>query len=112
MSMEEVYKLLEEVEENVKEVKEEFDEVIDLTENSPDFSILMLRKENIVIFHCIGGYTCKTTAIVFDHSDDAIMFSEIIKKIVENFGGLGFDIESFISFIKNSFDFEVVELNK
>ncbi|MEM1542728.1 MAG: hypothetical protein QXV82_08895 [Ignisphaera sp.] len=108
-----IYKLLEEVEEKeVEELKEMFDEVVDLTRNNPDFSILMLRKKNIVIFHCVGGYLCKTVAINFNTSDDAETFSKITKEFTRHFGGLAFDVESYVNFVKNSFELEVVGLNE
>lgn len=107
--------ILEKLEEgvNISKLREEFDDVIDLTKNNPDFSVYMLRKENFVIIYCTDRYYCKNYVLVFNNEEKA----EALVKIAENlseelFGQIAFSANEFVMFIKNTMldDVKVEEL--
>jgi len=98
---------------NVSRLREEFDEVIDLTKNNTDFSVYMLRKENVIIIYCTDRYYCKNYVLVFSNEEKARALVEIAEKLSKELSGqLAFSANEFVMFIKNTMldEVEVEEL--
>ncbi|MEM2388622.1 MAG: hypothetical protein QW215_00105 [Ignisphaera sp.] len=98
---------------DILKLREEFDDVIDLTKNNPDFSVYMLRKENVIIIYCTDRYYCKNYVLVFNNKEKAEALVEIAEKLSEElFGQLAFSANWFVMFIKNTMldDVEVEEV--
>ncbi|MEM1724619.1 MAG: hypothetical protein QXD86_06875 [Candidatus Bathyarchaeia archaeon] len=121
MSQEQIQEKIKEIKEelermegiNISELREMFDDVIDLTINNPDFSVFMLRKENFVIIYCTDRYYCKNYALVFNNKEKAEALVEIAEKLSEElFDQFAFSANEFVTFIKNTMldDVKVEEL--
>lgn len=109
-TFEKIRKIFKELNEKKVSEIEEIEEAVDLTKNNSDISVYMILKDNIVLFDD-GGYH-KTYAIIFNDTESARIFYNIVKELAEKiFNNFGFDTDIFINFIRNSSEFKVVELN-
>ncbi|MEM2390227.1 MAG: hypothetical protein QW215_08315 [Ignisphaera sp.] len=66
---------------DVSKLREDFDNVINLTKNNVDFSVYMLRKENIIVFYCTDRSYCRNYALVFKNKEKAKMLVEIAENV-------------------------------